>query len=111
MAMISMSEAVQRTGLARYSLVRFEYRGLLQFERINGRVFIEEEELMESPIFTLGRAGRLIGRSWWTMQRWQREGILRVYYEPFPHSRARVSLNEIYRAEAEKRSRKRAKND
>ena len=94
---LSMKDAAKFTGLARCTLYRLERRGLLSLERMAGRAFVSSDELVERPILTLGKAAKLVDRSWWTARRWRDAGILSVMYE-FPRSKGRCSIVGITQA-------------
>lgn len=92
--MLSLNEAAELTGLNWRTLYRLEMRGLLSFQRAAGRVFIGTDDLLTSNIFTLGRAGAFVDRSWWTIREWRDAGILDVFYD-FPGSKGRCSINAV----------------
>jgi len=98
MPMISIKDAAVLTSLSRSSLERCELRGLLSFIRISGRVFVDLDHLCKAPILTVGRAARIVGRSWRTAKRWIDAGYLDFYYEPFPGAKRRVSIDAIHYA-------------
>jgi predicted site-specific integrase-resolvase len=95
MPLLTMREAIERTGLSRSALLRAEAEGRLRFERVQGRLFVDEDQLMSSAILTVGKAGALIGVGWRTMKAWKDAGKLEVVYEP--HCKGRVTLYEVER--------------
>jgi len=101
MPLISINDAAVLAGLSRSSLERYEKRGFVAFRRIGGRVFVDLDELCRANILTIGKAGRLVGRCWRTAKRWVQAGYLKVYYEPFPNSKRRTSIDAIYHAKNE----------
>lgn len=96
--LLTLNETAQITSLSRRSLERLEKRGLVPFTRIDGRVFVDLDDLCKAPILTRGKAARLVGRSWRTAKRWADAGILTLYHEPFPNSKGRTSIDAIYLA-------------
>lgn len=102
-SMMTLDSAAEWLGLTRRSLERFEQRGLLDFERVEGRVYVEMEELMTAKLLTIGRAARLVGRCWRTAKRWTDQGRLTVHYPAYTNSRGRVSIHEIYFAKNQKK--------
>lgn len=104
MHLITLNDAVGLLGLTRRSLERFEERGLLDFERVQGHVYVDMEEVMTAKLLTVGRAARLVGRSWRTAKRWMDQGRLTVHYPAYTNSRGRVSIDEIYSAKNKKKA-------
>jgi len=92
--LLRLNEAVGMLPITRRTLERIERRGLIEFERIQGRVFVDVDLLMKSKILTPGKAAGMVGRSWRTAKRWKDEGLLQVYYPPYS-DKGRVSVDEI----------------
>ena len=103
MQLITLNSAGQVLGLTRRSLEGFEQRGLLDFQRVGGRVYVEMEQVMSAKLLTIGKAARLVGRSWRTAQRWIDEGRLAVYHPAYTNSKGRVSIHEIFLAKNQKK--------
>lgn len=103
MERVSLSNAASLLGLSCRTLQRLEKCGLIDFERVGRRVYVDLAELMEAKLLTIGRAARLVNRSWRTAQRWADEGRLSVHYLDYDSSRGRCSICEIYSAKNEKK--------
>lgn len=103
MELVTLGNAAGWLGLSRRSLERFEQRGLLDFERVGGRVYVEMEQVMSAKLLTIGRAARLVGRSWRTAKRWTDQGRLTVHHPAYSNSKGRVSIHEIYFAKNQKK--------
>ena len=101
--LITLSNAAVLLNLTRRSVARFEERGLLDFERIGGRLYVDLDEVMSAPLLTRGRAAKVVGRCWRSAKRWTDEGRLTVHYPAYSNSKGRCSLHEIYFAKSQKR--------
>lgn len=105
--LMRLNEAVRMLPITRRTLERIERRGLIEFERIQGRVFVDLDLLMKSKILTPGKAARMVGRSWRTAKRWKDGGLLQVHYPPFS-DKGRVSIDEIFTAKERQNARRNA---
>jgi len=103
--LIRLHEAVRMLPITRRTLERIERRGLIEFERIQGRVFVDVDLLMKSNIITLGKAAGMVGRSWRTAKRWKDEGLLQVYNPPYS-DKGRVSIDAIHIAKERQNARR-----
>ncbi len=103
MQLITLTSAGQLLGLTRRSLERFQERGLLDFQRVEGHVYVDMEQVMSAKLLTVGRAARLVGCCWRTAQRWIDEGCLAVDHPAYSGSKGRVSIHEIFLAKNQKK--------
>ena len=103
--LIRLNEAVDMLPVTRRTLERIERRGLIEFERIQGRVFVDVDLLMKAKILTPGKAARMVNRSWRTAKRWKDAGLLQVYYPPYS-DKGRVSIDEIHIARERQNARR-----
>jgi len=104
MPLININDAAALSGISRSSLERCEARGLIAFIRISGRVFVDLHDLCSANILTIGKAARLLSRSWRTAKRWIDAGYLKFYHEPFPGAKRRTSIDAIFQAKNQVRS-------
>lgn len=100
--LIGLSDAAAVLGLSCRTLQRLEMCGVIDFQRVGRRVYVDLTELMEAKVLTLGRAARLVNRCWRTAQRWADEGRLSVHHLDYDDSRGRCSIHEIYFAKNQK---------
>ena len=100
--LLTLNDGAIFLGVTAACLRRWERRGLLSLIRSDGRVFVDQQELCDRPLLTIGRAAKVVGRSWRTAKRWKDAGLIEPYYENqyiSPRvSKGRVSVNEIIAA-------------
>lgn len=69
----TIGEAAKMAGFSIHTLRRLEQKGLIKFERINGRRYISITDLRQAPILSLGRAAELISLSYYTLRKLAKE--------------------------------------
>lgn len=89
--LVSVDEAAGMLGICRWTIYYLARRSILPLHRIGGNTFISVNDLISEPILTLGKAGKIVNRSWWTVRKWRDAGILDVYYES-QFSKGRCSI-------------------
>ena len=103
--LLSLNDSAGFLGVSTRCLKNWRERGLLPFEKIGHRIFVDMVDLCDLPLLTPGREARLVSRSWRTAKRWVDAGLLELHYEtgyvsPIV-SKGKVSVNEIISAKKE----------